>query len=506
MTVFFTAWRMLGTQLLLASMVPAVWAQALNCPGDAAVRHQIETLGLMERQASRNTVAALAALGECARRNGDAGAAVTAFETALRKSQQLDGEQHTSTAAIQDRLAQSLAAVGRSDEAVASWRAALATLEQLRGPTHPDTAAVTSRLASALADVGAHAEAVALRERVVLIYERLGDAPRLATALSNLANSLDELGQDALALQRREQALRVLEAAPEHDPAQRAVLLHELARTHLLADRPAQALATQRQAIAMLRTAPNAEPRHAVAMSAQLGECLLASGRASEARLELAALISDVRTRAGDDAPILSGLWRLAAKAEAQQGRPREAMDMLHAAHQVALMTSNPERVWRVLADLAALHAQLDERATSIVIAKQAVQIVQAQRTALAPLPLAWQDSHARSFHALYQGLADQLIAEGRLPEAQEVMDLLKRRELDEWIVRSGAPARDVPLTGLERRVFDRYAKLRDEQVALSQERQRLLQKSRMGTLSAKEKAQLEEIQTRLIPQVTDGA
>lgn len=495
---------MLGAQLLLASLVPTAWAQALNCTGDA-VRQQIEALGLVEPQASRDAVAALVALGECARRSGDAAAAVTAFETALRKSQQLDGEQHTSTTAIQDRLAQSLAAVGRSDEAVASWWAALATLEQLRGPTHPDTAAVTSRLASALADIGSHAEAVAMRERVVLIYERLGDAPRLATALSNLANSLDELGQDALALERREQALRVLDGAAERDPAQRAVLLHELAGTHLLANRPALALATQQQAVAMLQTAPSAEPRHAVAIRAQLGECLLAAGQVSEARSELATLISEVKAKEGDDAPILSGLWRLAAKAEAQQGRPREAMAMLHAAHRVALVTSNPERVWRVLADLAGLHAQLGERAASIVIAKQAVQIVQAQRAGVATLQLAWQDSHARSFHALYQGLADQLIAEGRLPEAQEVMDLLQRRELDEWIVRSGAPASDVPLTGLEQRVFDRYAKLRDEQVALGQDRQRLLQKSQMGTLSAGEKARLEEIQTRLIPQMTDA-
>lgn len=496
--------RALAGLALLATVAPIALAEAPNCTGET-VRRQVEAAGSAEPLASRDAVTALVALGECARRSGDAAAAVTAFEAALRKVQQLEGEPQTSTAAVQDRLAQALIAVGRGDEAVASWRAALATLEQVRGPAHPDTAAVASRLASALADGGAHAEAVALRERVVLIYERLGDAPLLATALSNMANSLDELGQDALALQRREQALRVLEAAPERDPAQRAVLLHELARTHLLANRSAQALATQRQAIAMLRTAPNAEPRHAVAMRAQLGECLIAAGQVSEARSELATLISEVKAKEGDDAPILSGLWRLAAKAEAQQGRPRGAMEMLHAAHRVALMTSNPERVWRVLADLAALHAQMGDRAAAIVIGKQAVQIVQAQRAEVASLQLAWQDSHARSFHALYQGLADQLIADGRIPEAQEVMDLLQRRELDEWVVRSGPAPRDVPLTGLEQRVFDRYATLRDEQVALGLEQRQLLQKSRMGTLSAAEKTRLEEIQTRLVPQMTDA-
>jgi CHAT domain-containing protein len=96
-----------------------------------------------------------------------------------------------------------------------------------------------------------------------------------------------------------------------------------------------------------------------------------------------------------------------------------------------------------------------------------------------------------------YDRLAEVLIDQGRYAEAQQVLQMLKERELHELIERSGgADSRStrIELTGLEEVKFARYYELRDQQARLAQERLLLREKEQQQTLSDAELNRLRAI------------
>ena len=103
----------------------------------------------------------------------------------------------------------------------------------------------------------------------------------------------------------------------------------------------------------------------------------------------------------------------------------------------------------------------------AILYGKQAVNNLQKIRYSIKDLDTDLQKSFLTSNENTYRLLADLLIAEGRLPEAQQVLDLLKEEEFSEFVRRDGnesnALAKNVSLTETERKALTEYSKLSDD-------------------------------------------
>jgi CHAT domain-containing protein/predicted negative regulator of RcsB-dependent stress response len=115
---------------------------------------------------------------------------------------------------------------------------------------------------------------------------------------------------------------------------------------------------------------------------------------------------------------------------------------------------------------------------------KQAVAIYEAVRDDIHGLDPALQQVYAFTVAGTYRRLAGLLAARARIPEAEEVLGLLKRREYFDYIRRDAAEPKDgeVPWTPAEERARGRYVELSERLGAIQRNLVRLRRKQFLAT------------------------
>jgi CHAT domain-containing protein len=131
----------------------------------------------------------------------------------------------------------------------------------------------------------------------------------------------------------------------------------------------------------------------------------------------------------------------------------------------------NVARTWDVLARAEALAGR---PSGAIFFRKQAVNAVQALRSSAASLSRELRASQTRSKEALYRDLAGDLLREGRLAEAEQVLAMLKEEEFSAFIRRRSsdgdAKALRLEANAAEAPWAQRYDALREKTAALGQQ------------------------------------
>lgn len=153
-----------------------------------------------------------------------------------------------------------------------------------------------------------------------------------------------------------------------------------------------------------------------------------------------------------------------------QLGQNDKAQESLKQALLVATDVANPIVQSMILNDLM-LNRKKADPALAVFYGKQAVNLLQKVRGNIQGLDQALQTSFLASKEDTYHDLADLLIAQGRLPEAQQVLDLLKQQEYSDY-TRGEAANTLSPLTQTpaEQQAADDYQKSTVQIVALGQE------------------------------------
>ncbi|MBX3604736.1 MAG: tetratricopeptide repeat protein [Piscinibacter sp.] len=425
------------------------------------------SLAIRERQLGPDhldVANSLNSLAELYRQAGPQAQAVPLYERTLAIIEKQLGPEHPLAALVLGNLAAAQLQVGRLDKALPAAQRSLAIRTKLLGPDHPQTAAGVSMLAEVNRALGQDAASLALLERALRTYERtLGpDHPEVARALNNLAGLLDHLGRPAEAVPLYERSLAIIERqfGPEHPLV--ANPLNNLASLHQERGRADLALPLHRRALALReRTLGPEHPEVAISRH-NLALALAASGE------------------------------REAAFEELQRA--------------IAIAAPNPagrDVLWASQSDLARLHAAAGRTELAILWGKEAVNTLQGLRSDLVSLERELQRDYLRDKRAAYDRLADLLIQQGRIAEAQEVLQMLKEQELHDGLERAGSTdprSTRIELTGLERERFADYYALRDRQAALAAEREALERRRAAGPLSAADAARLQEIVERLMP------
>ncbi len=98
-----------------------------------------------------------------------------------------------------------------------------------------------------------------------------------------------------------------------------------------------------------------------------------------------------------------------------------------------------PEILWRLWNELRRLWTAQALPDAAIVAGKHAVNILQSMRSANAALERDLQQGFLHDKEQVYRGLADALIGVGRIPEAEQVLAMLKEEELFDFIRRDHA-------------------------------------------------------------------
>jgi CHAT domain-containing protein/Tfp pilus assembly protein PilF len=127
----------------------------------------------------------------------------------------------------------------------------------------------------------------------------------------------------------------------------------------------------------------------------------------------------------------------------------------------------------RALANLAYTFQSQSESELAIVFYKQSINTYEAIRASNRDLSRDVQESYTQSIASTYRQLADLLLRQDRILEAQQVLDLLKVQELEDYLrnVRSNQQtAQGIEILRPEAEILKQYGALQSSAVKLGQE------------------------------------
>ena len=144
----------------------------------------------------------------------------------------------------------------------------------------------------------------------------------------------------------------------------------------------------------------------------------------------------------------------------------------------IAMNAGQPELLWHVQNDLHTLLAKQNKPDLAIFFGKQAVNTIQSLRAGLTKMDKGMQKSFLTDKEDVYKRLSDLLIDQGRLPEAQQVIAMLKEEEYFDY-VRRDTGERDprstqAAFTAAEAPWVKRYTEISGQIMCLGREREAL--------------------------------
>jgi CHAT domain-containing protein len=143
-------------------------------------------------------------------------------------------------------------------------------------------------------------------------------------------------------------------------------------------------------------------------------------------------------------------------------GQPAEAVKALQAGLSIARHIGDRGGESVTLSNLGNLFAQQKQPRLAITFYKESVNLIESIRSDLRSLPKEQQESYTKTVADTYRHLADLLITQGRIAEAQQVLELLKTQELNDFTkgTRAAAQLADVPLNQTEQKLREQYGTL----------------------------------------------
>jgi CHAT domain-containing protein len=438
-------------------------AQELNDRFDDAERTLERSLALRKELNSPagETTRTMVQLGIMQRSTGKLNESISTLTECRRLAESTLGADALENAGCLTFLGLLYTDVGRYAEAEPVLKRALDIREKKLGLEHPDTAHTMNILGTLYRWLGDYPRAEHFYRVSQDVREKvLGPCdPYFATSVFWLATLYFEMGrlEDALSLHRR--ALRIREQVLPPDDHATAHSFMGVGLTLVALDRYAEAEPVARRALALFeKTFGPLHPR------------------------------------------TLLNLWSL-ARLYARTGRYAEAEPLVVAGLQRTSITDVPEMRWRFQEAYSNLFRRRNQPSTAIYFGKQAVNTLQSLRANLSALDRDLQKAFVTGEKiTVYRGLADLMIEEGRLPEAQQVLAMLKEEEYFDFIRRDSRQdprSTQTALTGQEEAWEKRYREVSGRLAALGAEQEELRKRARAG-LSDAEKARRSEIDADL--------
>ena len=354
---------------------------------------------------------------------------------------------------------QAAAQAGDYARAIASLEKSVSIREQVFGREHQFVAAVLYELGVLYQHIGAYEKALPLQQRVLAIREStLGpDHIGVAAALNRLGFLYRELGAYEQAIPLMQRALAIREKAPGADRRTVAASLNNLSVIFGRTGDYESAIVTAERALAIQEQG--------------LGP-------------------SHVQTTFNNVEITLTSLLSLAIALD-HTNREAQALALLERALRIASLHGQPRDLARVYRFFSRLHARHGRMGLAILFGKLTVNQLQSIRQQLVDLSADVQQSFVDTNERDYQSLAGWLIREGRLPEAQQVLAMLKEAEFFDFLRSGGADdvrKTQASYTGEEVQLAARFQEVRGRLAAVGAELEALERKAK-GGLSESERA-----------------
>ncbi len=423
--------------------------------------------------------------------------ALPLFERALTIFENSLGHQHPDTAVALNNLADTHMALAQYENALPLYKRSLEIFSKTLGPVHPNTAVGLEALSSLYLALGKYEQALPLQHRALLIREKaLGPVhPSTALSLTNLGQTYRSLGSYDKSLTVEQRALEIDEAVwgPVHPDTARD--LNNLSLSYGGLGQHEKALPLQQRALAILEKVHGPEhPSTATALN-NLALTFSQTGLHETAlTLYQRALSIDLKIFGEEHDSTALTLNNL-GEIHRENGDLDTALGLQQRALTVFQKLLGPEhpKTAMSLGNLALIYLDNDQAETGIFFLKSVVNIHQSLRERVSRLGATELQSYTQSVSSSYQVLASVLTDQGRLAEAQLVLDMLKENEQFEFIRRSNdADPRHsrIGYNTTEQAWVNRYRQIADHLAALGAEEQALQKQAKLGLTTEQKQRQ----------------
>ncbi|WP_309721872.1 CHAT domain-containing protein [Armatimonas sp.] len=335
--------------------------------------------------------------------------------------------------------------IGDNAKALDFYNKALLLLTQTE--TKRERAVLLSNIGKCHYNLGNKEKSIEFYNKALLIQRQIENKSDEATTLNNISTVYRDLGENEKALEALNQALHIFTQKGLKN--REATTLNNIGAIYSALGNKEKSLESHKKALLIHQSIHNKE-----------GEAYSLFN------------IGDSYSKQGDKTKALE-LYNQALSLQRQVGDKRGE----------AITLKNLMMLWNNKA------FQKQSLGMAVLYGKQAINLYQFMRNEIKSLDKSLQDSYTKSVSVTYRQLADLLIEQGRLAEAQQVLGLLKDQELSEFVQRDAkvsGEAAGVALTPKEAEMNKRYqeiseklTKLGARQAALSAKRQRTAEEER---------------------------
>ncbi|NEQ99005.1 MAG: tetratricopeptide repeat protein, partial [Cyanothece sp. SIO2G6] len=268
-------------------------------------------------------------------------------------------------------------------------------------------------------------------QQALNIATDIGAQVNQAYSLEAMGSTYYALGDDEQALDSLRQALTRFRAIGH--PEGEASTLNTMGTVYTRQGKRDRALDTQQQALAIYQrmghlAGESRSWQHIGFIHEQSGDYT-----AAQTAFDQALDLQDQMGARGLQGTSLNGL----GLAYHGQGEPDRALDRLQQALVLYRASGDPAGEGKALGDMGNILAEQGQVELAIAFLKRSINITEAIRGELQSLPRELQESYAETVSDRYRLLANLLLQQDRVLEAQEVLDLLKLQELDDFNLRT---------------------------------------------------------------------
>jgi CHAT domain-containing protein len=393
------------------------------------------------------------------------------FRKAVAVCEQAYGPESTCTALMLTSLGSAQNKDADYAGAEVSLRRAQAICDKVAGSDVPFTGTLLNSLSAVLIYTGRYGEAEGVLTRALAVNKKAvgPESANVGVSLLNQAMLYRFTGQYAKSEAAAREALAINQKAL--GTSSPLVILNTIGLGQILRieGKYAEAEPLSRQGLAAAEKVLGPErPDHPALTVGLIGlaELLRETGRYKEAEPLYRRALANNEKFLGPDHPDVATVSMLYAKMLRATGRDDEALALLKRAYRISHVSDNQIIAWRVPAALMDLYAsgKAAEPSVAIFFGKEAVNKLQALRGNMAASSDEAQQAFvsADEVKSVYRTLANLLIADQRLSEAQQVLAMLKEQEFYDYTQRgavSDSPKTVASLNSAEKDLDDLNAR-----------------------------------------------
>lgn len=376
-----------------------------------------------------------------------------------------------------DRIGLVYAQMGEYSEALKTFETEIAIQKNLGNRSGEAT--LLNNIGAVYLSIGEYSRALDYAQKSVKIHQETGDRVSEGVSLSTIGEIYYTLGEDREALNYLNRALEAVGSARLYQP----IIYTQIGKIYQRRGDYSQALTSFQKGLEIARFI-QIPAREAIAQI-HIGNVYKQQAQYAQAQqfLEQALGITQkvgMRSEEADTLNELGDVYRLL-------GRDSEAQEYLTQALTIRKEVGNKGGEAETLSHLAAVFESQNQPELAIAFYKQSVNVTQGLRENLRPLSSELQQSYTETVADRYRNLANVLLAQNRPAEAQQVLDLLKVGELNDYLNsrepgETAAPQNTPPTSGAvaqlpaEEQFSEKYVAFQNEAVTLGKELTQLRQ------------------------------